>query len=147
MVLEGQIRKDGKFWLVEIPGLDYLTQGRNHKEALKMAKDIVETGVDKKGFVVQVTLVDRNQFILTSNDSKMLVAHMLKRLRQKNGLSVREVSKRMGSSSPNAFGSYEQGKVAPTLEKLEELMHAIDPTHSVILKITHVGRTFPRCPA
>ena len=135
MVLEGRIWKSGKFWLVEIPGLDYVTQGFSQKEALEMAEDIVKTGVDKKGFKVTATLLSSKTFSIVSNDSKALIAHMLKRLRQKNGLTVREVSKRLGSSSPNAFGLYEQGKSTPTLEKLEELIHAIDPAHSVILKI------------
>ena len=135
MVLEGRLWKDGKFWLVEIPNLDYLTQGRSQKEAMKMAKDIVETGVDKRGFKADVRMNGKDNFILTVNDSKALIAHMLRRLRQKNGLTIREVSKRMGSSSPNAFGSYEQGKQAPTLEKLEELIHAIDPSQKIVLKI------------
>ena len=135
MLLEGRIRKSGKFWLAEIPGLDYLTQGRTAKEALEMAKDIVETGVDRKGFVAKITPLAKGSFAVTTNDSKALVAHMLKRLRQKHGLTVREVSQRLGSSSPNAFGTYEQGKVTPTLEKLEELLHAIDPAHAIVLKI------------
>ena len=135
MLLEGRVFKSGKFWLAEVPGLDYLTQGHTVKEVLGMVKDIVETGVDKKGFEAKVTPGFKGIFTVTSNDSKVLVAHMLRRLRQKHGLTVREVSKRLGSSSPNAFGSYEQGRVAPTLEKLEELLHAIDPTQSIVLKI------------
>jgi hypothetical protein len=135
MELEGRILKSGKFWLAEIPGLDYLTQGHSEKEALEMARDIVETGIDKKGVSIKISTLAKGAFVVTASDSKAMIAHMLKRLRQKHGLTVREVSKRMGSSSPNAFGSYEQGRVAPTLEKLEELLHAIDPTHSLVLKI------------
>jgi hypothetical protein len=135
MELEGRVFKSGKFWLAEIPGLDYLTQGHSLKEALEMARDIVQTGIDKKNVVVKVTPLSKESFIVTASDSRAMIAHMLKRLRQKHGLTVREVSKRMGSSSPNAFGSYEQGRVAPTLDKLEELIHAIDPTHSIVLKI------------
>ena len=135
MVLEGRIYKSGKFWRVEIPGLDYMTQGHSQKEALEMAADIVKTGVDRKGFKVTATLMSPKTFSIVCNDSKALIAHMLKRLRQKHGLTVREVSKRLGSTSPNAFGLYEQGKSTPTLEKLVELIHAINPSHSMILKI------------
>ncbi len=135
MMVEGRIWKDEKFWLAEIPLLDYLTQGRTKKEAFEMAKDIVVTGIDKKGFEVSLIKGKENTFFLTSNDTNALLAHMLKRQRQKHGLTVREVSARLQSLSPNAFGVYEQGKSAPTINKLEELFHAIDPNASLVLKI------------
>jgi predicted RNase H-like HicB family nuclease len=134
MMIEGRVWKDDKFWLAEIPLLDYLTQGKTRKEAFAMAKDIVETGVDKKGFKVTVIKGKDNSFCLTSNDTQALLAHMLRRQRQKHGLSVRDVSLRLHSDSPNAFSVYERGKSMPTINKLEELFHAIDPTASLILK-------------
>ena len=135
MMIEGRVWKDEKFWLAEIPFLDYLTQGKTRKEAFEMAKDIVETGVDQKGFEVTIVKGKDNSFCLTSNDTNALLAHMLRRQRQKHGLSVRDVSSRLHSASPNAFSVYERGKSAPTFHKLEELFHAIDPKASLILKI------------
>ncbi len=135
MMFEGRIWKSGKHWIAEIPGLDYLTQGKSYKDALAMAKDIVESGIGRRDFKVKIKSISNDTFVVVANNSKLIVAHMLKRLRQKHGLTVREVSKRMGSSSPNTFGAYEQGKAAPTLEKLEELLSAIHSGHSVILKI------------
>jgi hypothetical protein len=41
MELEGRIWKDGKFWLVEIPILDAMTQGKSRKDALRMIEDAV----------------------------------------------------------------------------------------------------------
>jgi len=135
MMIEGKVFKDGKFWLAEIPALDYLTQGRTKKEALQMAIDIVVTGVEKAGFTVTLIKGDNDTFRLTSNDTNALLAHILKRQRQKHGLTVREVSSRLHSVSPNAFSVYERGKSAPTINKLEELVHAIDPKASLVLRI------------
>ena len=134
MQLEGKVWKDGKFWLAEIPALDYLTQGRTKREALRMAADIVKTGVDQRGFKVAVSIVSPDTFTLRTNDPAALIAHLLRRIRQKNGLTVREASRRLGSSSPNAFGAYEQGHTKPTLDKLEQLVRAISPHHRLTLK-------------
>lgn len=41
MEMEGKIWKDGKIWLVEIPALDAMTQGKTRKEALAMTEDLV----------------------------------------------------------------------------------------------------------
>ncbi len=43
MRFEGRIKKDGRFWLVEIAAFDAFTQGRTKREALAMAKDLIET--------------------------------------------------------------------------------------------------------
>jgi len=42
-----------------------------------MAKDIVETGVDKKGFIVAIIKGKDDSFCLISNDTQALLAHML----------------------------------------------------------------------
>ena|SRR5580704_5665600 len=140
MMIEGRVWKEDKYWLAEIPLLDYLTQGRTRKEAFDMAKDIVLTGVDKEGFEISLVKGKNNSFCLISNDTNALLAHMLKRQRQKHGLTVRDVSLRLDSTSPNAFSVYERGKSAPTINKLEELFHAIDPKVSLVLKISDERR-------
>ena len=126
MLLSGSLKKDGKFWLVEIPLLDYMTQGFSKKEAYKMAADIVESGVHRRGFSVEVIPYGKDQFFLKANNSALLLAHMLRRLRQKHGLTAREAAKKLGSSSPNAYAAYEQGKASPSVEKLEQLLKAVD---------------------
>ena len=45
MRFEGTVDKDGKLWLVEIPALDALTQGRTRQEALAMAKQDAATQI------------------------------------------------------------------------------------------------------
>jgi len=45
------------------------------------------------------------------------------------------VARRLGQKSPNAYARYEQGRSVPTVEKLNELMRAIDPGIEPILKV------------
>lgn len=54
MRLYGKVYKDGRHWLVEVPILDAMTQGRTRREALVMVKDLVETLADRPGFSVTV---------------------------------------------------------------------------------------------
>ena len=58
MRFEGRMRKDGKFWLVEIPAFDAITQGRTKREALGMARDLLETMANTPGFEVTARCPD-----------------------------------------------------------------------------------------
>lgn len=126
--------KKDRYWGVEIPILYVHTQGRSRREAFLMAKDAIESLVDKKGFKVQVYPGEGDTFTVDSNDSKTLVAFMLKRQREFRKLTVRQVSSRLESKSPNAYAQYERGHVCPSIDKLVELLRAIDPDFEPVLK-------------
>lgn len=132
MRFEGRIWKDGKYWLVEIPVLDAMTQGRTKKEAFEMAADLVETLVDVKGFTVRVYPLPQDRFELASDNSRLMVALMLKRQRQRHGLSLAQVARKLKASSRNSYARYEQGRSMPTVEKLAELLSAVSGTDLVI---------------
>ena len=132
MRFEGHIWKDGKYWLVEIPVLDAMTQGRSRNEAFEMAADLVETLVDVEGFTVQVYPLPQDRFELASNNCRLMVALMLKRQRQRHGLSLAQVARKLKASSRNSYARYEQGGVMPTVEKLAELLSAVSDTDLVI---------------
>ena len=55
----GTIKQNDKFFLVEIPEIDGMTQGHTYKEALAMAKDYVECFI---GGTVSVTALDEGHF-------------------------------------------------------------------------------------
>jgi hypothetical protein len=132
---EGFLVKEGKFWIVEIPGLDLMTQGKSRVNALAMAKSVVEDVVGKPSFRVEVEALTKDRFSVSSKDTAELVALMLQRQRAKHGLTLIEVAGRLGSKSSNAFGVYEQGKREPSIGQLEKLLHAIDPKSSLFLKL------------
>lgn len=61
---EGEVIRDGRFWLAAIPQLDAMTQGRTRKEALEMILDWVETMVNRPGFKAEVKAFDGGDFVI-----------------------------------------------------------------------------------
>ena len=128
MRFEVQAGKDGKFWLIEVPALDVMTQGRTRKDACQMLSDAIELLIDRADFEVCIHVAKKGQQLsLSANDPDRLIALMLRRQREKYGLTLEQMAQRLDSISPNTFARYEQGKARPTLAKLLELMQAIDP--------------------
>jgi len=134
MRFEGKIRKDGRFWLIEVPLLNLMTQGRSRKEAFDMIRDAIESLVNREGFEVTVYPGRKDVFEVGSSDSVQMVALLLRRQREARGLPLSEVSRRLNQSSPNAYARYEQGKSVPSVEKLRELMSAVNPGKSLVVR-------------
>ena len=132
MRFPGRVTKDGRFWLAEIPAFDALTQGRTKREALAMAEDLIETMADVSGFEVTAYPAGKEAFEIGANQLGTLVALLLRRQRERRGLTLAEAAERLGQRSKNAYARYEQGKAMPTVEKLEELLRAIAPDQRVV---------------
>lgn len=121
----GSVAKDGKFWLAEIPALDVMTQGCTRKEAVSMVADAVEGYLDK-GSKVDAFADRHGNLEVGSKDVRGLVALFLRRRRLASGLTLEEVARRLGVRSHNAYARYEQGRSVPTIEKLSQLLSAVD---------------------
>jgi predicted RNase H-like HicB family nuclease len=144
MTFEGRVtapKKGERYWEVRIPALGVFTQGKSEKDAYAMAADAIETLVEQEGFRVEVAPLGGRRFIVSANDPTPLIARWLHRLRVERGLSIRQAAERLGSDSPEAWARYESGRTSPTVEKLSELLRAIDPTAKFALK--RVGRPVP----
>lgn len=143
MEMEGRVWKDGKFWLVEVPALDAMTQGKTRQGALEMLEDLVlemtksyfddEVGTD---FIITITDYKKDIIGVMANDNRLFLALSLRRQRGKSGSTVREASERLGSKSPNAYAQYERGKTSISIDKYEELLSAANPFKKLRLKIT-----------
>ena len=134
MKFEGRMLRSGRWWAIEVPILGVVTQGRTKKDALQMIKDAVETVANVKGFEAVVIPKSGNRFDVGSSDETTLIALLLRRQRQIHGLTLAEVSARLGSKSRNAYARYEQRKAVPTVTKLSELLKALNPKGDFILK-------------
>jgi predicted RNase H-like HicB family nuclease/DNA-binding XRE family transcriptional regulator len=134
MRFSGKIYKDGKFWLAEIPILDLMTQGHTKKEAFEMAADMLETLVNKDDFNVEIFNKSKNSFEVGSLQPKYLISLLLQRKRELSGLSISQVTKRLGVSSRSTYARYEQGKSVPTIEKFNELIHVLCPNTSLLIE-------------
>jgi len=134
MRFQGKLIRDGKWWLAEVPLFAAMTQGRTRKEAFEMIADWFLTVVDRKGFTVQVHPTGKDDFELSSKDSRVMIALLLKRQRQHSGLSLAQVAERLGAKSRNAYARYEQGVSVPTVDKLDALLRAIAPDREIVVK-------------
>jgi len=134
MRFSGKIYKDGKFWLAEIPILDLMTQGRTKSETYEMIADMLETLVNKKKFKIKVFKKTRDTFEVGSMEPKYMISLLLQRKRELSGLSLAQVANRLGVSSRNTYARYEQGRSVPTIEKLNELLHAVCPQSDLVIE-------------
>ena len=134
MRLAGRVWREGRHWLAEVPLLDALTQGRSRAEALRMLGDLVETMAGKAGFEVEVFPGEGPDLEVGTPDAAALVAVMLRRQREKQGLSLSEVARRLGARSKTAYARYEQGRSVPSVEKLFELLAAVAPSRDFVLR-------------
>lgn len=133
MRFSGKIYKDGKFWLAEIPILDLMTQGRTKKEAYDMVADMLESMVNQSSFEVTVFKGKKDSFEVGFSEPKHMVRLLLQRKREMSGLSLAQVAERLGAKSRNTYARYEQGKSVPSFEKLNELLHAVNPQSDIVI--------------
>jgi predicted RNase H-like HicB family nuclease len=88
MEFEGKVWKDGKFWLIEIPALNVMTQCKTKKEVLGMAQDAVlglikcyfESEIDEN-FSISINNQKNGIIEITSSNTNLLLALKGKRLR------------------------------------------------------------------
>lgn len=136
MYLPIKLERAGKIWLVEIPELDLMTQGKTKKDALSMISDAVESLVNNREFKTTVVkLSHSDSYYLTTSDSRALMALMLKRQREMNHMSIGDVSTTLRYSSRNSYAQFESGKHAHTIEKFDELIKSINPSSCFVVQI------------
>lgn len=141
MELLGKIWKDGKFWLVDVPVIDVSTQGRTRKEALMMIEDAILELLksyfpnDVKNFHLDVVEHAKTEIGIKASESNIMLSFSLIRQREMSKSTVRDVAKRLGSKSPNAYAQYERGKMRMTLDQYERLLGAVNPERPACLHI------------
>ena len=93
MRLEGRIWKspNSRFWLAELRNVDLVPEGRSRKDAAAMLSDAVESLVNERDFRTEIAVEKDGRCTVGSTDDTRLVALMLRRLRAREGLSLREV--------------------------------------------------------
>ncbi|MFZ4099593.1 MAG: type II toxin-antitoxin system HicB family antitoxin [Chlamydiia bacterium] len=117
-----------------------MSQGKTRREALEMVKDAVlellrdsyEELLDKS-FSISVNLYEDGILGMGATDDKLLFALGLKRQRLLSGSSIRDVSARLNSKSPNAYSRYERAQARPSIEKYAELLRAANPNRRPLL--------------
>jgi predicted RNase H-like HicB family nuclease len=142
MELEGKISKNKDHWLVKVPTLGIMTQGETREEALFMIKDAIMEYInyyfekEVEGFELYVIDHKKSIFGITANNNKILLALSLRKQREKSRSTVREVSTRLGSNSPNYYSQYEKGKTNISLDQYEKLLRAANPYQRITLSVS-----------
>ncbi len=140
MKFEGKLIKEKgeRYWGISFPEVGVFTQGKTKKEAYEMIKEAIELVVVDfdSSFRVDIEPIDSISFFIIPNHVGPILALILKQKRIEMGLTIKDVTMRLGQTSPNAYGRYENGKNIPTLKKFDELLTAINPKTSSILKIS-----------
>jgi hypothetical protein len=139
----GKVWKDpnSSWWLIEIDFLEITAKGRTEVGALNKLKTVVMKLLRQsykellltRAFRLTVNLYENGVVGLGASDDKLLFALGLKRQRVLSGSTVREVSKRLKSTSPNAYARYERAQTKPSLEKYADLVHAANPKRRPLL--------------
>ena len=133
MRLAGLVFRSGKYWVIEVPILGIVTQGRSKKDAYDMIVDAIESLVNKQEFKVEVFPGEKSYFEIGSEDVATMIAFLLRRQRMKHGLTLVEVSKRLGAKSFNTYARYEQGRSVPTIDKFNLLLSALSEDNDFVL--------------
>ena len=142
MEFEGKVWKSKKEWLIEIPSLDVMTQGKTKEKAIESMHgaviDLLEYYFGKKEtskIDLSVNLYKKGVIGVNASDKRLLFALSLRRQREKSTSTVRESAKRLGSDFPNSYAQYEKGKIRISLDQYEKLLTAANPDYKCLLKI------------
>ncbi len=139
--LEGNIRKNGKLWLIEVPALDIMTQGHTKDEAYEMIKDAIETHINKRGFSVTVTLQGAATFTISASPENVgrLIGLLLRRQRAKQHLSLADMQKRLGVGSRTNYAQYEMGNIVPGIVQLSKFVEAMGTQAMLCFNVAHAA--------
>jgi hypothetical protein len=136
--IQGHITKSGKWYVVHLPALNGSTQARTRSEFLVMAADYVRCTVPPIGAPqgTEVAAVakwrDKQTFEVECSRPELLVAAILRQMRSKADMSLRDVAVQLGIKSVNAYARFETGKSVPTVAKLDELLKAVGASDVVV---------------
>lgn len=134
-MFKGKIWKEGHFWLIEVPALDVITQGTTKEEAFEMIADAIESLINTKGFSVEVKRSGQYEFMISATPVAPLIALMFKRQRARKGLSVEDMRQRLDARSRNEYYQYEQGKSTPGIDKILQILKALEIEDALIFNI------------
>lgn len=123
--LNGTVKRDGKFWIVECQSLNAMTQGTTRKEAILMIEDWVKNAVNDPSFQMKTRITGRGEFVLSFPDSKVIIGLILERARISAKLTYDELAKRSGYKSRSTVKTMTKGIHDHSIGKISELLNSI----------------------
>lgn len=124
MYIDAKLEKDGKYWLIEYPFLDLMTQARNDRELVTMATGLLNDA-SERDLGLSVVSQSPESLRLHISDTRSYLALVISSRRQMLGMTQSQLAAKIGAKSATAVARYEQGKTSPSLEVLEKLLAAV----------------------
>ena len=147
MMLLGEITKSGPYYAALLESLGAYGQGRTRKAACDaLAATVLDYVADRgaiDGFEVYVVEDGDVTVRVTSNDPARLIALLLRRQRELHEMSLADVATATGAKSRNGWAQYEQGRVEPSITKLDNLLETVAPELTVAI-IPQSARVVPQ---
>ncbi len=137
------VRAERGWWAAQVPALEVFTQARTEAGARRMLAAALEDLSGDTGLEVTVTPAEGGQVVIRAARPSHLVALVLRRLRQARGLSLAGVATLLGYRSRTAYARYETAAVAPTLDRLSELLRVLAPQWTLRLSPSSLGASPP----
>lgn len=135
MKVIGNYYKAEKFWITEIPMIHLMDQGRTKKESLIMMKDAIEILIHDKSFRCEVSDLSDGKFAISTQQVKPFTAFIIRRLREAQGLTIREAGALLRMKSHTEYARHESGKVAMNMETFNRYVQVLS-SKEIILQIT-----------
>jgi ribosome-binding protein aMBF1 (putative translation factor) len=130
-MFRGKVYKEGKFWMIEVPDLDLMTQGHTKEEAYDMLEDLLKTASNRDNFKADIARHANNTFLLRGRDEQSerdLIAILLRRQRARAGLSLNDMARLLKAKSKNAYARYEHGESVPSPIMMEKMLRVMGLT-------------------
>jgi len=133
MRLEGYITETNtsvntRHFELNVPTLNIILYSSSLEEGFfSLKKHIYEilsssTPLDYQNFIT-IRPTKENNFEIICKDTKIMVAFILKKLRIKNNITIRQLAAKMHSGHPNSVYQYESGACVAGFQKFQELVN------------------------
>ncbi len=141
-MFRGRLNKEGRWWIIEVPDLDLMTQGRTKEDAYEMLVDLLQTATNGDGFRPDIARFRNNTFLLRGRDEqseKDLIALLLKRQRARAGLSLTDMMRLLDAKSKNTYARYEHGEAVPSPIMMEKILGVMGLTFEMRVRSKEMG--------
>jgi len=129
----GRLYRSGRHWTIEVPVLNVSVRSPTKKDAHNLLVETIQALWDGEEFSLTIYSGHGDSFEIGSENVAALSSLLLRGQRGKGGLSLTEVAKRLGGTSPNTYARYERGSTTPSVQKFFRLLEAVAPDRYFVL--------------
>lgn len=140
-MIPGKLWKDGKDWIIEVPLLEIVTQGKSRSDAFDMMSDAITELANTRGFTVTFSESTNGEFYVIPSDPGTLISLLLKRQRIINNKTLEDMADLLGYASHNTYYQYEKGIHIPSVEKLEEFLSAMNSDFNITTTLVVIPKS------